>query len=400
TGSHDGACARKCRGSRRGAGLCPQRVPMVTDQLLHDPSYFTTGAGCTQVPAFDRHQLWRFPMAEIRPFTIGVTDEKIDQLRRRIGETCLPTKELVADRSQGVQLETMQELAHYWANDYDLRRCATRLNALPQFTTEIDGVNIHFIHVKSQHQNALPLIMTHGWPGSVVELLDTIGPLTDPTAYGGRAEDAFDLVLPSMPGYGYSGKPQGTGWGPDRIGTAWAELMRRLGYKRYVSQGGDWGSVIADAMGRQAPEGLLGIHVNMPATVPADIAKALKNGDPAPAGLPANEKAAFDSLNKLYTKGGGYAAMMVTRPQTLGYGLTDSPAGLAAFFYDKFNDWTYSGGDAEKVLTKDEILDDISLYWFTNTAASSAQLYWENNNNNFNAVEQKTADISVPVAVR
>jgi pimeloyl-ACP methyl ester carboxylesterase len=202
-----------------------------------------------------------------------------------------------------------------------------------------------------------------------------------------------------MPGYGFSGKPQSTGWGPDRIAQAWAELMKRLGYKRYVSQGGDWGSVIADAMGRQAPEGLLGIHVNMPATVPADVAKALKNGDPAPAGLSAMEKAAFDSLNKLYTKGGGYAALMVTRPQTLGYALEDSPVGLAAFFYDKFSEWTYSGGDAEKALTPDEMLDDISLYWFTKTATSSAQLYWENNNNNFNAVEQKTADISVPVGV-
>lgn len=337
--------------------------------------------------------------SSIRPFHFHVPEEAIIDLRRRLATTRWPARETVIDRSQGVQLTRIQPLVRYWQNGYDWRKVERRLNSIPQFITRIDGLDIQFAHIRSRHPNALPLIVTHGWPGSIMELLKIIGPLTDPTAHGGRAEDAFDLVLPSMPGYGYSGKPQGTGWGPDRIATAWAELMRRLGYKRYVSQGGDWGSVIADAMGRQAPEGLLGIHVNMPATVPPDIAQALKNGDPAPAGLPADEKAAFDALNKLYTKGGGYAAMMVTRPQTLGYGLTDSPAGLAAFFYDKFNDWTHSGGDAERVLTKEEILDDISLYWFSNTAASSAQLYWENNNNNFNAVEQKTADISVPVAV-
>ena len=245
----------------------------------------------------------------------------------------------------------------------------------------------------------MPLIITHGWPGSVLEAVNSIGPLTDPTAYGGRAEDAFDVVIPSMPGYGFSDRPKGTGWGVDRMAKAWDVLMKRLGYTRYVSQGGDWGSVVANAMGRQAPEGLLGIHVNMPATIPADIAKALQNGDPAPAGLSAKEKAAYESMNRLYTKGGGYAGMMVTRPQTLGYGLADSPAGLAAFFLDKMNDWTYSGGNAEKSLTKDQILDDITLYWLTNTEASSARLYWENNNNNFNVVEQKTASISVPVAV-
>ncbi len=226
-----------------------------------------------------------------------------------------------------------------------------------------------------------------------------IGPLTDPTAHGGRAEDAFDVVIPSMPGYGFSGQPTSTGWGPDRIARAWDVLMKRLGYKRYVSQGGDWGSVVADAMGRQRPAGLLGIHVNMPATVPPEVATALKNGDPPPAGLSDKEKAAYKSMKDLYTRGGAYAGIMVTRPQTLGYGIADSPAGLAAFFYDKFNDWTFSGGDAEKVLTRDEMLDDITLYWVTNTAASSARLYWENNNNNFNAVEQRTAEISIPVAV-
>jgi len=335
----------------------------------------------------------------VRPFRINVPEAALVDLRRRIAATRWPERETVTDRSQGVQLAKIQPLVRDWGTDYDWRKVEAKLNALPQFVTTIDGLDIHFIHVRSRHQNALPLIITHGWPGSVFEQLKIIAPLTDPTAHGGRAEDAFDVVIPSMPGYGFSGKPTGTGWGPDRMARAWDVLMKRLGYSRYVSQGGDWGSVVADAMGRQAPAGLLGIHVNMPATVPADVAKALKNGDPAPAGLSEKEKAAFESMNRLYTKGAGYAWMMVTRPQTLGYGLSDSPAGLAAFFYDKFNDWTYSGGDAEKVLTRDEMLDDITLYWLTNTAASSAQLYWENSNNNFNVVEQKTAEISVPVAV-
>lgn len=335
----------------------------------------------------------------IRPFHISVPQSEINELRQRIKATRWPDKETVADQSQGVKLEKIKNLVNYWGTDYDWRKAEEKLNALPQFVTNIDGLDIQFVHIRSKHKNAMPLIITHGWPGSVFELLKVVGPLTDPTAYGGKAEDAFDLILPSMPGYGFSEKPKGAGWGPERIGSAWDVLMKRLGYKKYVAQGGDWGSVISDAMARQAPEGLLGIHVNMPATVPADVATALKNGEPAPAGLSAKEKAAFTSLNKLYTKGGGYAGMMVTRPQTLGYGLTDSPAGLASFFLDKFNEWTYSGGDAEKSLTKDEMLDDISLYWLTNTANSSAQLYWENNTNNFNAGEQKTAEIKIPVAV-
>lgn len=335
----------------------------------------------------------------IRPYHISISKEALTDLRTRVNATRWPDKETVTDQSQGVKLQQIQSLVKYWGTTYDWRKTEAKLNALPQFVTNIDGLDIQFIQIKSKYKNALPLVITHGWPGSFFELLKVIGPLTDPTAYGGKAEDAFDLVIPSMPGYGFSEKPTGTGWGPEKIGNAWDVLMKRLGYKEYVSQGGDWGSVIADAMARQAPQGLLGIHVNMPATVPADIAKALKDGDPAPDGLSVKEKAAFVSLNKLYTRGGGYAGMMVTRPQTLGYGLTDSPVGLASFFLDKFNEWTYSGGNAEKSLTKDEMLDDITLYWLTNTANTSAQLYWENNTNNFNVVEQKTNDIKIPVAV-
>jgi pimeloyl-ACP methyl ester carboxylesterase len=330
----------------------------------------------------------------VRPFRIDVPEAALVDLRRRVLATRWPDRETVMDQSQGVQLAKIQALARYWGTDYDWRKAEATLNGLPQFVTTIDGLDIQFVHVRSRHPNALPLIMTHGWPGSIFELVKVIGPLTDPTAHGGRAEDAFDLVLPSMPGYGFSGKPKETGWGPDRIARAWDVLMKRLGYTGYVSQGGDWGSVVADAMAQQAPSGLLGIHVNMPATVPADVATALKNGDPAPAGLSAEEKAAFESMDTFYEKNTGYAAMMVTRPQTLGYGLTDSPVGLAAFFYDKFASWTYSGGEPERALTKDEMLDDITLYWLTNTAISSAQLYWENNANNFNAV-----DISIPAAV-
>ncbi|XZF15699.1 epoxide hydrolase family protein [Chitinophagaceae bacterium MMS25-I14] len=335
----------------------------------------------------------------IRPFHVNVPEAALTDLRQRVQATRWPDKETVNDRSQGVQLQQIQDLVHYWGTDYDWRKAEAKLNAIPEYVTHIDGLDIQFAWIRSKKANALPIILTHGWPGSVFELIKAVGPLTDPEAYGGRAEDAFDVVIPSMPGYGFSEKPKGTGWGPDRIARAWDVLMKRLGYTRYVSQGGDWGSVVADAMARQKPAGLLGIHVNMPATVPADIAKLLNSGAPAPAGLSDKEKAAYNSLTYLYTKGAGYAGIMVTRPQTLGYSLSDSPAGLAAFFLDKFNDWTYSGGDAGKVLTKDEMLDDITLYWLTNTGASAARLYWENNNNNFNAVEQKTAEISIPVAV-
>src|SRR5438067_920104 len=332
--------------------------------------------------------------AAIRPFQVNVPERELVDRRQRIAATRLTDPEIVTDRSQGAQLAKIQALVRYWGTDYDWRKAEAKLNALPKFVTKIDGLDTHLIHVRSRHPNALPRIMTHGWPGSIFELLKVIGPLTDPTAHGGRAEDAFHVVLPSMPGYGFSGKPQTTGWNPDRIARAWDELMGRLGYKRYVAQGGDWGSVISDKMALQAPPGLLGIHVNMPATVPPEIAKILASGDPAPAGLSPEEKVAFDGMDALYKKGSGYALMMVTRPQTLGYSLADSPVGLASWFYDKFADWTHSGGEPEKALTRDEMLDDITLYWLTNTGTSSAQLYWENNANNFNAV-----DISIPAAV-
>ncbi len=335
----------------------------------------------------------------VRPFRVDIPEAALVDLRRRIAATRWPDKETVADQSQGARLAKVQALVQYWRTDYDWRRVEASLNALPQFVTTIDGLDIHFIHVRSRHPHAMPLLITHGWPGSVLELVKAIGPLTDPTAYGGRAEDAFDVVIPSMPGYGFSARPEGTGWDPDHIARAWAVLMERLGYTRYVSQGGDWGSVIADAMARQAPPGLLGIHVNMPATVPDDVAQAVKSGGPAPAGLSGAELTAYDSLNTFFTRNAGYGVMMVTRPQTVGYGLSDSPAGLAAWMYDKFAQWTYSGGEPERSLTKDEMLDDITLYWLTNTAVSSARLYWENNNNNFSASAQRTNEIAIPVAV-
>ena len=330
----------------------------------------------------------------IRPFKFDVPDAAIADLRRRLAATRWPDRETVTDQSQGASLAKIQPLIRYWGTDYDWRRVEARLNALPQFVTELDGLDIQFAHIRSPHSDALPLIMTHGWPGSIIELLKVIAPLTDPTAHGGRAEDAFHLVLPSLPGHGFSEKPQSTGWGPGRVARAWAELMCRLGYERYVAQGGDYGSVISDKMARQAPNGLLGIHVNMPATVPADIARALSAGDPAPAGLSAAEKAAFTQLEAFYKTGSAYAAMMATTPQTLGYALADSPTGLAALLYEKLAAWTYTEDEPERALTRDEMLDDISLYWFTNTPTSAARFYWENSANNFNAV-----DVSIPAAV-
>jgi len=336
----------------------------------------------------------------IRPFRIHVPQEALVDLRRRIVATRWPDKETVTDQSQGVQLATMKELVRYWGTEYDWRKAEAKLNALPQFVTNLNSLDIHFIHVRSKNPNALPLLVTHGWPGSVFEQLKIIGPLTDPTAYGGRAEDSFDVVIPSIPGYGFSEQPKDIGWNPDRIASTWAELMKRLGYTRYVAQGGDWGSPISSAMARQAPAGLLGIHINLPATIPPDVAAVLAGGGPAPAGLSEKERAAFNSLDTFNKKERAYAVMMGTRPQTIGYGLTDSPIGLAAWLlgHPGFAQWT-SSSDPEKSPTKEEVLDDITLYWLTNSAVSSARLYWENKNSLLNAIAQKTAEISLPVAI-
>jgi len=336
----------------------------------------------------------------IRPFRVHVPQEALVDLRRRIAATRWSDKETVTDQSQGVQLAAMKELGRYWGTEYDWRKAEAKLNALPQFVTNINSLDIHFIHVRSKNPNALPLLVTHGWPGSVFEQLKIIGPLTDPTAYGGRAEDSFDVVIPSIPGYGFSEQPKDIGWNPDRIASAWAELMKRLGYTRYVAQGGDWGSPISSAMARQAPAGLLGIHINLPATIPPDVAAVLAGGGPAPAGLSEKERAVFDSLDTFNKKERAYAVMMGTRPQTIGYGLTDSPIALAAWLlgHPGFAQWT-SSSDPEKSPTKEEVLDDITLYWLTNSAVSSARLYWENKNSLLNAIAQKTAEISLPVAI-
>ncbi|RWN60491.1 epoxide hydrolase [Mesorhizobium sp.] len=333
----------------------------------------------------------------VRPFRAGIPEEAIVDLRRRLATTRWPLRETVTDQSQGVQLAKLQDLLRYWVTDYNWRKVEAKLNALPMFVTEIDGLAIHFIHVRSRHENAMPMIMTHGWPGSILEFMKVVGPLTDPTAHGGAAEDAFHLVVPSIPGFGFSGKPTEAGWGSDHIGRAWGVLMRRLGYDRYVSQGGDCGSVISHRMALQKVPGLIGIHVNMPGTVPPEIASVLAAGGPTPSGLTEKESAAFDALDTFYKDSSGYAAMMVTRPQTIGYSLVDSPVGLAAWIYEKFAQWTYSGGDPERVLTKDEMLDDISLYWLTESGTSAAQIYWEDHSNNFNAVD--IADLPVAVTV-
>jgi len=330
----------------------------------------------------------------IRPFRVNIPDEQLVDLRRRIAATRWPDRETVTDGSQGIRLAKIQEIVRYWGTSYDWRQAEAKLNALPQFVSTIDGLDIYFINVRSRHPNAMPLIMTHGWPGSLFELLKVIAPLTDPAAHGGSAEDAFDLVLPSMPGFGFSGKPTATGWGPDRIARAWSELMNRLGYARYVAQGGDWGSPVSSAMARQAPAGLLGIHINLPATVPSDVAAVLAGGGPAPAGLSEKERAAFDSLDTFYKMRRAYAVLMGTRPQVIGQALTDSPAGLAAFMYD------YNDAEPERLLTKDDFLDNVTLYWLTNSAASSARLYWETSGQSvLLAAAQKTSEISLPVAI-
>jgi pimeloyl-ACP methyl ester carboxylesterase len=335
--------------------------------------------------------------AAIRPFRIEVPQQEIDELRRRVAATRWPSRELVADRSQGVQLATTQELARYWTTDYDWRRCEARLNALPQFKTEIDGVDVHFIHVKSPHENALPLIMTHGWPGSVVELLETIGPLTDPTAHGGRAEDAFDLVLPSIPGYGLSAEPTELGWGPGRVAQAWAELMQRLGYTRYVAQGGDVGSQVTDAMGRQAPDGLIGIHTNL-------LTPALGNAEALSASPPSEEeRAALDALATFRATGFGYFVEQATRPETIGYALLDSPVALAAWMLDHDTDSyqkiarAFVDGQPSGNLTRDHIVDNITLYWLTGTGASAARSYWESGQAQARAAGQAPPPVSIPV---
>jgi pimeloyl-ACP methyl ester carboxylesterase len=338
----------------------------------------------------------------IRPFTFQAPQAALDELRRRIAATRWPEKETVADSSQGVPLATMQDLARYWATDYDWRKAETKLNAFPQFVTKIDGLDIHFIHVRSKHPNALPLVITHGWPGSILEQIKLIGPLTDPTAHGGKAEDAFDVVIPSMPGYGFSAKPTSPGWGPERMARAWPELMKRLGYTRYVAQGGDWGAFVVDQMGLQEPAGLLAIHTNMPATVPADVDKALLAGGPVPSGLSAEEQRAYEQLVRTF-KQVDYARLMASRPQTL-YGIADSPVGLAAWLLDHndadgqpaaavataLNRTTSATGE----LTRDEILDNITLYWLTNTGVSASRLYWEYKGGFFNA-----KGVKIPVAV-
>lgn len=338
----------------------------------------------------------------IRPFQIHVPDRDLADLRERIAATRWPDKETVSDRSQGAQLEQLKALVHYWGTSYDWRKVEARLNALPQYVTTIDGVDIHFIWVRSPRPNALPLIMTHGWPGSILEFIDVVGPLSDPVAHGGNAADAFDVVIPSIPGYGFSGKPTGIGWDPDHIARAWAQLMKRLEYTRYVAQGGDWGGPITSAMARQAPAGLLGIHLNLPATIPPEATAALAVGGPAPENFSAQERATFDAVATLIKQGNlAYSAMMAARPQMMGYGVADSPSFLAALLlvHPGFSKWMY-GADAQQLPTKDQVLDNFTLYWLTNSAASAGRLYWENKGRTpLSSAAQKTTEISLPVAV-
>jgi pimeloyl-ACP methyl ester carboxylesterase len=379
-----------------------QSSPAIMDrrQLLGTAIGMAAASAATLFPA-------RAAAADaIRPFQINVTDEALTDLRRRLAATRWPEKETVADESQGVPLSMLQELVRYWQTDYDWRKVEVRLNALPQYITEIDGLDIHFLHIRSNHENALPLIVTHGWPGSVIEQLKIVDPLTNPTAHGGTASDAFHLVIPSMPGYGFSGKPTATGWNPTRIARAWVVLMKRLGYTRFVAQGGDWGSPVSNEMAKLGAPELLGIHVNLPGVVPPEIFKAIAAGDPAPAGLSEEEQRAFEQIKLSFAKRRAYALIMGTRPQTLS-GLADSPAGLAAWLLDHGDGYAqpaaaitsavagrtidgHSAGD----LTRDDVLDNITLYWLTNTAISSARLYWENKINLY-----LPANVSIPAAV-
>jgi pimeloyl-ACP methyl ester carboxylesterase len=381
------------------------------EAIKHDRRKLLAGAAMGLAAAgaaslFPIHSALAATNDAIRPFRINVPEEALVDLRRRLAATRWPEKETVDDDSQGVPLATIQELVGYWQTEYDWRKVEARLNAVPQFITEIDGLDIHFIHVGSKHDNALPLIVTHGWPGSVIEQLKIIDPLTNPTAHGGSASDAFHLVIPSIPGYGFSGKPTTTGWDPVRIARAWIVLMKRLGYTKFAAQGGDWGSPITNEMARLTPPELLGIHVNLPGVVPPEIVKALQSGNPAPSGLSADEQHAFEQLKLQFAKRRAYAQIMGTRPQTLS-GLADSPAGLAAWLLDHGDGYAqpaaaitsavrgrtingYSAGD----LTRDDVLDNITLYWVTNTAISSARLYWENKVNLY-----LPADVSIPAAI-
>ena len=340
--------------------------------------------------------------SSIRPFRVHVSAEALTDLRHRLQATRWPDKETVTDQTQGAQLARLQALVQYWGSGYDWRKAEATLNALPQFTTNIDGLDIHFIQVKSKEKNALPVLITHGWPGSVFEFVGTIGPLTDPVAHGGTAADAFDVVIPSIPGYGFSGRPTAPGWGPEHVAQVWAALMRRLGYARYVAQGGDWGAVISTEFARQAPPGLLGVHLNLPAAVPPEVGAALATGAPEPAGLSDQERAAFEASRKYAMSGSAaYFVMLSARPQAVGYSLNDSPAGLAAFMlvHPGFAKWTY-GDDPTRTPTKDQVLDDFTLYWLTNTSISAGRLYWENKGRGpTSSAVWKTTELLLPVAV-